>query len=297
MKCLNIIKSKEDKAFKYIFKLDTNLIVEATFIDKNDGKYIICMPNQTGCKMGCKFCYLSDLKNLKVNNVKEEELNYIVDYILEDLNVVENIKNNNKQLLLSFMGSGEPLCNYKNLLYCVKYCSNKYGNVRGAIATIMNDFKTFNDFSNKIEQLGLDIKVHLSMHYTNDVDRKEWMPNCGELKESIEQLKRYKGKKEIHYTLIKDINDKQEDIQFLIDNFKNNEDITIKFIKFNPKDSSSSIGTKEERIQEIVELMKANMSNPIEVYTPPASDIGGSCGQFLLDYYKEYNLQIVKSVL
>ena len=157
----------------------------------------------------------------------------------------------------------------------------------------MNDFKTFNDFSNKIEQLGLDIKVHLSMHYTNDVDRKEWMPNCGELKESIEQLKRYKGKKEIHYTLIKDINDKQEDIQFLIDNFKNNEDITIKFIRFNPKDSSSSIGTKEERIQEIVELMKANMSNPIEVYTPPASDIGGSCGQFLLDYYKEYNLQIV----
>ena len=55
----------------------------------------------------------------------------------------------------------------------------------------------------------------------------------------------------------------------------------------------NSIGTKEERIQEIVELMKANMSNPIEVYTPPASDIGGSCGQFLLDYYKEYNLQIV----
>ena len=39
MKCLNIIKSKEDKAFKYIFKLDTNLIVEATFIDKNDGKF------------------------------------------------------------------------------------------------------------------------------------------------------------------------------------------------------------------------------------------------------------------
>ena len=57
MKVLNKIKSKKDNAYKYIFLLDNNLIVEATFIDKGDGKYIICMTNQTGCIMKCKFCF------------------------------------------------------------------------------------------------------------------------------------------------------------------------------------------------------------------------------------------------
>ena len=86
------------------------------------------------------------------------------------------------------------------------------------------------------------------------------------------------------------MNDTIEDINILIDEFKSNPDITIKFLRFNPKDSEDSIGTDENKIQEIVKYMKMNMVNEIEVYTPPAGDVGGSCGQFLLDYYKEYNV-------
>ena len=116
MKVLNKIKSKKDEAYKYIFLLDNNLIVEATFIDKGDGKYIICMPNQTGCIMKCKFCFLTDLKNIKTYNIGVGNLIHIVDIIIDDLNIEENIKSGKKSLLLSFMGSGEPLCNYRNKL-------------------------------------------------------------------------------------------------------------------------------------------------------------------------------------
>ena len=290
MKVLNRIGSKKDNAYKYIFLLDNNLIVEATFIDKGDGKYIICMPNQTGCIMKCKFCFLTDLENIKTYNIGVGNLIHIVDIIINDLNIKEDIKTGKKSLLLSFMGSGEPLCNYRNILNAIWLIKNEYKNVRDAIATIMNDFKLFDRFSQMVKLLNLDVKVHLSMHYTDDRVREQWMPKAGNLYQSIYKLKQYEGKKEIHYTLIKDVNDTIEDINILIDEFKSNPDITIKFLRFNPKDSEDSIGTDENKIQEIVKYMKMNIVNEIEVYTPPAGDVGGSCGQFLLDYYKEYNI-------
>lgn len=290
MKVLNKIKSKKDEAYKYIFLLDNNLIVEATFIDKGDEKYIICMPNQTGCLMKCKFCFLTDLEHIKTYNISVDNLIHIVNIITNDLNIKEDIKTGKKLLLLSFMGSGEPLCNYRNILNAIWLIKNKYKNVRGAIATIMNSFELFDKFSEMVKSLKLDVKVHLSMHYTDDRVREQWMPKAGNLHQSIEKIKQYEGKKEIHYTLIKDVNDTIGNINILIDEFKGDPDITIKFLRFNPKDSEDSIGTDENKIQEIVEYMKMNMMNEIEVYTPPAGDVGGSCGQFLLDYYKEYNV-------
>ena len=200
MKVLNKIKSKKDEAYKYIFLLDNNLIVEATFIDKGDGKYIICMPNQTGCIMKCKFCFLTDLKNIKTYNIGVGNLIHIVDIIIDDLNIKEDIKAG-KTLLLSFMGSGEPLCNYRNILNAIWLIKNEYKNVRGAIATIMNDFKLFDRFSQMVKLLNLDVKVHLSMHYTDDRLREQWMPKAGNLYQSIEKLKSYEGKKESKFTI------------------------------------------------------------------------------------------------
>ena len=293
MELLNKIKSKTDDAYKYIYRLNSGLIVESTFIDKHDGKYIICMPNQTGCRMKCKFCFLSDIENLKVRNIDKDELIFIVEDIINDLKISEYICNG-KQLLLSYMGSGEPLLNYNNIVYATYYLKQKYENIRGSIATIIPQFELLDKFEKKVNELNLDFKLHLSLHYTDDNNRWEWMPYASGIENSIIKLKKYSGRKEIHYTLIKNKNDTDKDIEFLINTFKDNPEVTIKFIRFNPKDSSSTIGTSESRIKEIVDHMKNKMNNEIEIYTPPAGDIGGSCGQFLLDYYKKYNIEITK---
>lgn len=63
MKFLKLIKSTEDNTIKYIFKLDDtldNFLVEFSYINKNDGKDIICVPSQTMCNLACKFCHTTD---------------------------------------------------------------------------------------------------------------------------------------------------------------------------------------------------------------------------------------------
>lgn len=54
MRLIEKIFSKTDNAIKFIFKTQDNFIVEITYIDKNDGKDILCIPCQTMCNLGCK---------------------------------------------------------------------------------------------------------------------------------------------------------------------------------------------------------------------------------------------------
>ena len=67
MTLIEIIKSEYDSTLKYIFKTADNLIVEFSYIDKNDGKDIICVPSQTMCNLACKFCHTTDYIG-KTNN-------------------------------------------------------------------------------------------------------------------------------------------------------------------------------------------------------------------------------------
>ena len=107
------IKSKIDDSIKYILFTETdNLVVEATFIDKHDGKNIICLPTQTSCCMNCRFCHITDIASkIILRNLTETEITETVNYIFDNLGLSKD-----KMLLISFMGCGEPLLNVKNLI-------------------------------------------------------------------------------------------------------------------------------------------------------------------------------------
>ena len=86
MKCLDKIKSKVDKTVKYIFSLSDGLIAEVAYIDKDDGKDILCVSTQTACSMGCKFCHLTDtLGKLNVHNISAEDISKMVSKTYSDL--------------------------------------------------------------------------------------------------------------------------------------------------------------------------------------------------------------------
>lgn len=290
MKLHKKIKSNIDDSIKYILFTETdNLVIEATFIDKHDGKNIICLPTQTSCRMKCKFCHVTDISDKVIlRNLTSIEITEIVDYIFNDLNLSEN-----KMLLVSFMGCGEPLLNVRNLTDGMNILNKRYNKIRFAIATSMpaNNDKGFQYFISNIKENKLNVKLHLSLHYTNDVDRHEWMPKSENIVKSLENIKSYKEQTnnavEIHYTLINNVNDRKQDIEFLIENFKNTG-ICIKFIRYNAKDSINSEETPMEKANDIMKILNLN-NVETEYYIPPARDIGGSCGQILTEEYLEHN--------
>ena len=89
---------------------------------------------------------------------------------------------------------------------------------------------------------------------------------------------------EIHYTLIKGVNDSEEELEMLYslsDNLSSFHKIPIKFIKFNPKEDME-ISQKEE---EWVKKLKEIKGLLVKRYAPPGKEIGASCGEFTKHYY------------
>ena len=215
MKILEKIHSKTDNTIKYIFLTQDKLVIELSYINKNDGKDIICVPTQTSCKMKCKFCHITDHTDKLINrNLNSQEIKEGIDNVYNDLDLLCNPK----VLLISYMGCGEPLINYKQvkesmLLLREEYQDIKVPLIRFAIATSLPDFAWINFFelTNEIHKEKLPVKMHLSLHYTIDSLRKDWMPNSLMIIPSLIALEYYKkitkNSVEIHYTLIDGVND------------------------------------------------------------------------------------------
>ena len=286
------VKSKLDNTIKFIF-LSYGQIIEFSYINKSDGKDIICAPTQTACNLGCKFCFLSDY-DLSVMNLTPREILLPLEYIISNLKLLKKEKIN-KILLISFMGCGEPLLNIKNLIDTCNIIRNKYKNeystVRFAIATLIPKIQLMQKFTEEVKNHQLSLKLHLSLHSPDPYIRNKIMPSASLILESIILLEFFMlytaNSVEIHYTLINNVNDTNKDAGNLIRLLKNRS-IPVKFLDYNKK--PSLLFKESSRIKYFRKKLRA-WGITTEFYNPPGSDIGSSCGQFLMDYYKKYNIK------
>ena len=293
MKFIDIIKSKNDATLKYIFKTTQNLIVEFSYINKDDGKDIICLPSQTMCNLACKFCHTTDyIGKIKNVNLEKEEILYGVNYIIDNL----NLKHNNRVLLISFMGCGEPILNVDNVIQSMtelkKLEESGISYVRFAIATSLPKYKWLNFYKlvDGINNNNLPVKIHLSLHYTMDILRNEWMPASLDIMSSLAAIDFYrkitKNPVEIHYTLIDGVNDTEQDA-ILLSTFLKDKDINVKFLFYNEKPSIDFHASSKEKLK-IFKRYFDKYSIAHEYYVPPGQDVGSSCGAFLMDTYTKY---------
>lgn len=286
---LTKIPSKIDKTIKFVFRMDDGLILEMAYIDNNTGKDIICVPSQTTCSMGCKFCHTTDyIGKLKLRNIDHREIIEGIDYIVNDLRL------NSRMLLISFMGCGEPLLNSTQVGYTMNLLTQEYGsNIRFAVATMLpkHSWTNFFKLTKLIRDNKLPVKFHLSLHSPFDNIRETLIPNALDIQLSIEAFNYYtsvtNNAVEIHYSLIEGINDRPEDIEEL-GRLSWVHNIPIKFMPYNEKESSDMVKSDIENFKWKIAYYDT-LGISYEFYTPPGSDIGASCGQFLFEYYLQYN--------
>jgi 23S rRNA (adenine2503-C2)-methyltransferase len=296
MELLDTIKSNVDNTIKYIFKTKDNLILEMAYINKEDGKNIICVPTQTSCKMKCKFCHITDASDkLVYRNLKPEEISEGVNKVYDLL----SLGSNPKVLLISYMGCGEPLLNYKDVGNSMIIIRNTYEDkvplIRFAIATSIPYFAQLNFFklTDFINRNKLLVKIHLSLHYTQDDLRKKWMPNSLSIIPSIVALEYYSkltaNSVEIHYTLIDGVNDSEQDA-ILLTNLLKYRNIPVKFLFYNEKSTIEFHASSKNKLK-VFEKYFNDYDIKSEYYIPPGLDVGASCGQFLMEYYLKYNIR------
>ena len=212
----NIIKKLEsrDGTKKYLFDVLDGNAIETVLMEYHHGK-TICVSSQIGCKMGCKFCASTGIEFIRSLTSGE-----IVEQILAVEQDTENRISN-----VVFMGIGEPLDNYDNVVKAIHILNEPKGLNIGARHISVST----SGLVPKIYDLAkenIPCTLSISLHACNNKKRSEMMPvnNAYPIEELIKACKDYISKTNrrisFEYALAKDNNDNLEDAKELVNLLK-----------------------------------------------------------------------------
>lgn len=201
-----------DGTKKYLFDVqdEAGNLIESVLMQYHHG-YTICVSSQIGCKMGCKFCASTGIpfsRNLEAGEIVEQILAIERDSNIKISNIV-------------FMGIGEPLDNYDNVMEAIQILNHPKGLNIGARHISIST----SGLVPKIYELAdrqMQCTLSVSLHSSNNKTRSSMMPinNAYPIEELMKACKYYieKTNKRIsfEYALAKDNNDNLEDAKKLV---------------------------------------------------------------------------------
>jgi len=275
------IKISTDGSKKYLFKLKDGRYIETVLIPEKN-HYTICISSQVGCAQGCRFCLTA--KNRFRRNLSRGEIIAQVRDVLHD---VENNPSDSRRLSnIVFMGMGEPLANYDNLISAIKTLTDsdyglKFSNRRITVSTA--------GLIPKIYSLGRDTKINLaiSLNAADNKTRNILMPinRRYPLRKLLETCKEYplKARRRItfEYILIKGVNDSDKDANRLVKLLRPVR-AKINLIPFNEYKGSHFRRPEEPAVLQFQKILHQNNYTAVIRYSK-GQDISAACGQLSPD--------------
>ena len=280
--CLNAVKihkaeRSSDGTIKYSLKLHDNKLVEGVLIPSKK-RLTACVSSQVGCSLSCTFCATGTLK-------LERNLNYAEIYDQIFILNEEALLNFGKPLSnIVYMGMGEPLLNYENLLKSIELVSSKTGlsmspkRITVSTAGIAKMIK-------KLADDDVRFNLAISLHTSDDKKREEIMPinksiNLEELKESIKYFFEKTGTRITYeYILFKDINDSLDDAHELV-KFCKSTPCKVNLIEYNSVDDIPFQKASNNKTEKFINFL--NEKNVIvNLRRSKGKDINAACGQLV----------------
>jgi 23S rRNA (adenine2503-C2)-methyltransferase len=279
---LKIIKtlSSQDGTKKFLFGLKDENLIEAVSIPTQN-RITACLSSQVGCKFSCTFC-ASGMRGFKRNLTSGE--------ILEELYHLKNNAKDRRVTHVVFMGTGEPLDNYDNVLKAIRIINAKYAfNIGSRRITIST-----NGLIPAIKKLAdekLQIELSISLHAAEDKTRSMLMPinKLYPLKELISACKAYTRRTNrqitFEYVLIKGINSDLPSAQKLSTILKG-LNCKVNLIVCNPVEGLKiEPPNKLEALLFNDYLVKSGIH--VTLRKSRGQDIEAACGQLRLGYVKK----------
>ena len=269
----NILKKQESKdgTKKYLFDVLDGNAIETVLMQYHHGK-TVCVSSQIVCKMGCKFCASTGIqfvRNLTAGEIVEQIL-----AVEQDIN--DKISN------IVFMGIGEPLDNYDNVIKAIKIMNNPKGleiGTRHISISTSGLVPRIYDLANEKIQCTLSI----SLHATTDEKRSSMMPvnnryNIEELMKACKDYIKITNKRiSFEYALAKDNNDNLEDAQRLVDLLKGML-CHVNLIPINKIENGKFSKSTNENILKFRDFLNEH-GIVATVRRELGSDIDAACGQ------------------
>jgi 23S rRNA (adenine2503-C2)-methyltransferase len=270
------IQHSTDGTVKSRFRTFDGHLVEGVLIPTSERK-TACVSSQIGCSLSCKFCatgYMEKKRNLGYDEIYDQ-----VMMISGQCEEIYQKKLSN----IVFMGMGEPLLNYKNVLKAIeKITSPEIGAMSPKRITVSTA-----GVAKMIQQLGDDqvrFKLALSLHAATDEKRHRIMPinDSNNIKSLIAALNYFYKKtgNEItfEYILFKNFNDSSKDAAELIKIFRQVPADLVNIIEYNPIEAARFEAPDEVRVKEFMEQLEKNRVNA-RLRKSRGKDIDAACGQ------------------
>ena len=259
-----------DGTEKFLFSLEDGETIESVLIP-DDGRLTLCISSQVGCAMGCLFCLTARCG--LVRSLKSYE-------ILDQIISVNRIIRPKKVTNIVFMGMGEPLANFDEVVEALWRIVNFFGISKRKI--------TLSTAGIVPKMLLLpakapDINIAISLNATTDKVRNEIMPITKRypLKSLINACKKYPlrpGRRiTVEYVLIQGKNDSLEDAHRLVKLLRGLR-CKINLIPLNPHQGSDLKRPSNQRVSEFQEILMQNNVRAL-IRESKGQDILAACGQ------------------
>lgn len=273
------VQHSQDGTFKVRFRTYDNHLVEGVLIP-TEKRLTACVSSQIGCSLSCRFCATGTMG--RVRNLEFEEIYDQVGI----LNEICEEKYDRKITNIVYMGMGEPLLNYRNVLKSVDRITATDGMAMSPKRITVSTAGV----AKMIKQLGDDkvrFNLALSLHAANDAKRNEIMSinETNSIEFLIEALnyfyKQTKNDITLEYVMLKGKNDSLKDAEELVAIYRQIPTHLVNLIEYNPVKGLPFTRSEDDTAQAFMDYLARHRVN-VRIRRSRGKDIDAACGQLAI---------------
>ncbi len=272
---IDIEQKSKDGTVKNAVKLHDQLVVESVLIP-TASRSTACVSSQVGCSLDCTFCATASMKRMR--NLNPDEIyDQVVTINQQSLTYHQRPLSN-----IVFMGMGEPLMNYKNVLASIDKITDPEG-LGMSPKRITVSTSGIPKMIRKMADDGVKFRLAVSLHSARQEVREQIMPfaNKFPLDELLESLKHWyactKKRVTFEYVVWEGVNDTREDIQALVQ-FCLKVPSKVNLIQYNPIDGNDMKQASSQILDDYIKTL-TNSRIQVTYRRSRGEDIDAACGQ------------------
>jgi 23S rRNA (adenine2503-C2)-methyltransferase len=276
-----------DTTRKFLFRLADGNLIESVLIPASLALYggksdrrTICVSTQVGCAYGCKFC-ASGLEGFSRNLSANEIVDQLIAVERATSEKIDNVV---------FMGMGEPLANFENVLRAIRIINAEWGLGIGARHITVSTSGLAPQIR-KLAAESLQIRLAVSLHGATDEVRNRIMPinrryNIETLLSACDYYAAHKKQRlTFEYILIAEVNDSDEQARLLA-RHAHRLSAKVNLIPYNSVSGLPWVRPSENRQEKFLSILR-RQGIPVTLRREKGHDIDAACGQLRLQTERE----------
>jgi len=272
--------NKLDSTEKFLIHLSDENVIECVLL-REGRKITACVSTQIGCAMACRFCASGLLgleRNLTVGEIVEQAL-----HVKNHLHPDERLTN------IVFMGIGEPLKNYDNVVKSVRIMNADWGLGIGARHITISTVGII-DGMRRLAQEGIQVNLAISLHAPNDITRSKIIPSNKKIgihniiAAAREYFKTTRRDISFEYILIDEVNASKQDAESLARLLKGVQ-CNVNLLPVNPVEEFHLKPPSQETIEMFYKTLEKH-GLVVTLRKKKGDNISAACGQLRLQRHK-----------